>query len=134
MTDHDPVNKPAHYTQYDGIEVIQLTEQMSFNRGNAVKYIARAGFKDADKELEDLNKAAWYLAREIERVGKVAEKSAAALRALSDALIESEGKMAQHQAGENKVRGPRPEDGPDYLADKAAWDSIDKIRDYTHGL
>ena len=65
---HDEVNSPAHYTAYEGIEVIQLTEQMNFNRGNAVKYIARAGLKSYDTEIQDLEKAAWYLQREIERV------------------------------------------------------------------
>lgn len=37
----DPVNHPSHYTAYNGLEIIDLTEQMNFNRGNAVKYIAR---------------------------------------------------------------------------------------------
>jgi len=66
----DNVNHPAHYTAYQGVEVIDLTEQMNFNRGNAVKYIARAGLKDKSKEIEDLQKAAWYLDREIERLKK----------------------------------------------------------------
>jgi Protein of unknwon function (DUF3310) len=67
----DNVNHPSHYTQYRGFEVIVLTEQMNFNRGNAVKYIARAGFKGDDKtEIEDLQKAAWYIMREINRVEK----------------------------------------------------------------
>lgn len=66
----DPVNHPSHYTQYKGVEVIDLTEQMNFNRGNAVKYICRAGFKAPEKELEDLRKARWYLDREIDRVLK----------------------------------------------------------------
>ncbi len=61
----DAVNHPAHYTAYKGIEVIDLTEQMNFNRGNAVKYIARAGLKDPDREVEDLEKARWYIDREI---------------------------------------------------------------------
>jgi len=65
----DMVNHPPHYTFYKGLEVIDLTEQMNFNRGNAVKYIARAGLKGDDKtEIEDLEKAAWYLQREIERI------------------------------------------------------------------
>lgn len=64
----DPVNHPAHYTAYNGIEVIQLTEQMNFNRGNAVKYIARAGIKDPATEIQDLEKAAWYINREIRRL------------------------------------------------------------------
>lgn len=70
MTDHDPINHPRHYTAYNGIEVIDLTEQLNFNRGNAVKYIARAGLKDPATELEDLAKAHWYIERELARVEK----------------------------------------------------------------
>jgi hypothetical protein len=69
----DSVNHPAHYTAYKGVEVIDLTEQMNFNKGNAVKYICRAGLKSPETELEDLNKARWYIDREIDRVLK--EKS-----------------------------------------------------------
>lgn len=65
---NDPVSHPKHYTSYKGIEVIQLTEQMNFNRGNAVKYIARAGLKSTSDEVEDLKKAVWYIQREIERI------------------------------------------------------------------
>lgn len=63
----DVVNHPAHYTSHpSGVECIQVTEHMNFNVGNAVKYLWRAGQKgDA---LEDLRKAAWYVAREIARV------------------------------------------------------------------
>lgn len=64
----DPVNSPSHYTQYPGIEIIDLTQHMNFCRGNAVKYLARAGVKDPSKELEDLNKARWYVEREIKRL------------------------------------------------------------------
>jgi len=66
---HDPVNHPSHYTAYP-VEVIVLTECMNFNRGNAVKYIARAGLKNptAAAEIEDLEKASWYIRREIERL------------------------------------------------------------------
>lgn len=66
-TSPDPVNHPAHYTQYP-VEVIQITEHLNFCRGNAVKYICRAGHKG--DELEDLRKSAWYIAREIERLEK----------------------------------------------------------------
>ena len=65
----DPVSHPAHYT--DGkIEVIDFIEDkgLNFHRGNAVKYIARAGKKDPTKEIEDLKKARWYLDREIDRL------------------------------------------------------------------
>ena len=63
----DPVNHPSHYTAYP-VEVIQLTAWMNFCRGNAVKYIARAGLKDPAKEIEDLKKAAWYINYEIDRL------------------------------------------------------------------
>ena len=65
----DNVNHPAHYT--DGkIEVIDFIEDkgLGFHRGNAVKYIARAGKKDPAKEVEDLQKAVWCLNREIARL------------------------------------------------------------------
>lgn len=65
---NDPVSHPEHYTRFNGIEVIQLTEHLNFCRGNAVKYIARAGAKDPAKEIEDLEKAVWYIQREISRV------------------------------------------------------------------
>jgi hypothetical protein len=70
VVDNDPVNHPSHYTAYKGLEIIDLTEQMNFNRGNAVKYIARAGLKNptAAAEIEDLEKASWYIRREIERL------------------------------------------------------------------
>lgn len=65
----DAVNHPAHYTEgFGGHEVIEITEWLNFNRGNAVKYICRAGVKNPDTEIEDLEKARWYLAREIARV------------------------------------------------------------------
>ena len=60
----DPVNHPKHYTDHpSGIECIQITEHMSFNLGNALKYIWRCDLK-ADA-IEDLKKAKWYLEREI---------------------------------------------------------------------
>jgi hypothetical protein len=64
----DMVNHPPHYSQYKGLKIIDLVEQMNFNRGNAVKYIARAGFKASSDEIEDLKKAAWYINREIDRL------------------------------------------------------------------
>lgn len=67
---NDIVNHPSHYT--DGkIEVIDFIEGkgLNFHRGNAVKYIARAGKKNPEKEIEDLKKARWYIEREIKRLG-----------------------------------------------------------------
>lgn len=66
----DVVNHPQHYADgwSNGAEVIDITENLNFNRGNCVKYVARAGRKNPAAELEDLRKAQWYLAREIKRV------------------------------------------------------------------
>ena len=66
---NDNVNHPSHYT--DGrIEVIDFIEdkKLNYHRGNAVKYICRAGKKDPEKTIEDLQKAEWYLHREIQRL------------------------------------------------------------------
>jgi hypothetical protein len=55
---NDNVNQPKHYTEHpSGIECIQVTEWMSFNLGNAIKYIWRCDLKRDD--IEDLEKAAW---------------------------------------------------------------------------
>lgn len=61
------VNHPPHYLQHpSGVECIQITEHMNFCLGNAIKYIWRAGLK-ADNPIQDLEKAVWYLKREIAR-------------------------------------------------------------------
>lgn len=65
----EAVNHPQHYgggdNPYEAIKVIEAWG-LGFSLGNTVKYISRAGLKDPAKELEDLQKAAWYLNREIE--------------------------------------------------------------------
>ena len=65
----DVVNHPSHYTD-DKIEVIDFIEdkKLGFCLGNAVKYISRAGKKDPTKEVEDLNKARWYIERRIKEI------------------------------------------------------------------
>lgn len=60
------VDHPDHYNVVPGIECIDVVEHMNFNRGNATKYIWRAGHKGS--EVEDLRKAVWYLEREIDRI------------------------------------------------------------------
>lgn len=70
LKNSDSVSHPSHYVDgwSNGAEVIDLTEHLSFCAGNVVKYVCRAGRKDPDKHVEDLEKARWYLDREIERV------------------------------------------------------------------
>lgn len=59
----DVVNHPPHYTQHpSGVECIEITEHMGFCLGNAIKYIWRADLKGG---VEDLQKAKWYIEREI---------------------------------------------------------------------
>ena len=80
----DQVNHPLHYNtnrplliiddteiggvkQYVGIECIDVVRNMPFWKGNAIKYLWRAGLKqevgksDVTKEIEDLEKAKWYI-------------------------------------------------------------------------
>ena len=66
----DTVNHPAHYNEHpSGVECITIVEGFNFNLGNAIKYIWRAGLK-SDNAAEDLQKALWYIRREIERLAK----------------------------------------------------------------
>lgn len=60
----DPVNHPAHY-KAGGIETIDFIEakKLNYNLGNVVKYITRSDLKGNRKQ--DLQKAAWYLQREL---------------------------------------------------------------------
>lgn len=63
----DNVNHPSHYTTHpSGVECIQVTRHMNFNKGNAIKYIWRSGLKN--DEAEDLKKAIFYLEDEIKRL------------------------------------------------------------------
>lgn len=83
----DDVNHPTHYNSHpSGVECITITEHMNFNVGNAIKYLWRAGLKrlkmvgltaagageihnrHIEMHIEDLKKAQWYIAREIQRL------------------------------------------------------------------
>ena len=70
-TSSSAVDHPAHYggasDPYEAIKVIEAWD-LGFNLGNAVKYLCRAGKKGS--RLEDLEKASWYLAREIKNEQK----------------------------------------------------------------
>ena len=69
---------PEHYQSNTNLEAIDVIEafDLNFHRGNIVKYILRAGrktekgYENKEKQLEDLNKAKWYLSRLIEVVEK----------------------------------------------------------------
>ena len=72
----EQVNHPSHYQQ--GIEPIEVIESwdLNFNLGNVIKYTLRAPYKE--NMIQDLEKAKWYLEREIIRLKK--EETKAALR------------------------------------------------------
>ena len=67
----EAVNHPQHYggenNQYEAIKVIEAWD-LCFCLGNTVKYISRAVKKEIDKTVQDLEKAKWYLEREIENL------------------------------------------------------------------
>ena len=79
QVNNDAVNSPSHYKR-GGIETIDFIEakKLNYNRGNAIKYITRAGWKydpskvEADgppnETIQDLEKAVWYLQREIKNL------------------------------------------------------------------
>lgn len=74
---NDPVNSPKHYTSHpSGVECIQITEHYNFCIGNAIKYLWRHGLKESkgmsgnEKSIQDLEKAVWYINREIENLKK----------------------------------------------------------------
>ena len=76
----DNVNHPSHYTSHpSGIECIQVTEHYDFCIGNAIKYLWRSGLKgdagmtSSQKEIEDLEKAIWYIRRKIELIKRTEE-------------------------------------------------------------
>jgi hypothetical protein len=65
--ENDAVNHPAHYTWLPGgLEVIDITKNFGFVRGNALKYLFRADFKG--RTVEDLKKARWYVDYEIKQL------------------------------------------------------------------
>lgn len=66
------INHPKHYNSLPSfcecgkrVECIDVVEHMSFNVGNAIKYLWRADYKGG---IEDLKKAEWYIKREIKRL------------------------------------------------------------------
>lgn len=65
----EQVDHPEHYNSHpSGVECIDVAEHYGFSIGNAIKYLWRAGLKgDA---VEDLQKARWYIDREIKKRSK----------------------------------------------------------------
>ena len=119
----ESVNHPQHYggdTPYEAIKVIEAWN-LGFCLGNAVKYISRAGKKDPAKAIEDLEKALWYLDREIATLK--AKKPPITYRSqMSPAVPIDCDSKGSHAIGEDKtgIRDPHP-----YIA-KAVLDGLNE--------
>ena len=103
---HDSVNHPSHYT--DGkIEVIDFIndKKLNFNRGNVIKYVARAGKKASGsldlgkKEVEDLEKAAFYLEDEIKRLDPNPNRKKVKVKAIKDSLYKYQEEFCRSKMG-----------------------------------
>jgi len=67
LADNDLVNQPPHY-KTGGVETLDFIEakDLNYRLGNVIKYVSRAGKKDGSDPVQDLEKAAFYLKREID--------------------------------------------------------------------
>lgn len=66
LKSHDPINPPHYKSHPSGVECIQIVRHLTFNLGNAMKYIWRAGKKGS--AITDLEKAIWHLQDEVKRL------------------------------------------------------------------
>ena len=68
-TKEDLVNNPSHYnSDPSGVKCIEITRHRNNNIGNVIKYVWRNGLKDGNSNIQDLEKAAWYLNDEVQRL------------------------------------------------------------------
>ncbi len=72
----DMINHPPHYVA-GGIETIDFIEAKGFgyHLASVIKYVSRAGRKSTSTYIQDLEKAAWYLARAIVNAKSAAERT-----------------------------------------------------------
>ena len=75
LQNKEMVNHPQHYGGESNVyEVVKVAEAWGLDKDaylfNVIKYVARAGKKDTDKELQDLKKSLWYLERRIQNLDK----------------------------------------------------------------
>lgn len=71
----EKINHPSHYNR-GNIECIDyiIDQKCDFLTGNVIKYVSRAGYKDTELEIEDLNKAMWYLKKKISLLENTSEQ------------------------------------------------------------
>lgn len=100
--------KPEYYKNEKNIDIIDFCKMynLNFNRGNVLKYIARAGKKE--NEIEDLKKAMEYLKREIEHIMTPKEK-------FLELVSEEKSNTLE------KIRNRRKEKMDEYAIEFAEW-------------
>lgn len=97
IENNDLINHPKHYTTHQSkIECIEITRHLSFNRGNAIKYLWRCGKKDDAQQ--ELQKAIWYLNDEVNYFGEMVKYNEVADTVLSKKLD----KLAQYQTDQER--------------------------------
>lgn len=85
------VDHPNHYNRHpSGIECIDIVRHMSFNIGNAVKYLWRAGLKEDNSVVQDLRKANWYIADEIARIARQMQRDGVNLDEEEETVLTAE--------------------------------------------
>lgn len=125
MSSEEKVNHPKHYggadNPYEAIKVIEAWE-LGFHLGNTVKYISRAGKKDGEAVLDDLDKAAWYLNRMIDNIRGVKLTDRAPARSLWVIVDKKTGQVVPEFEG--------PFDGE--TSAEAAWKAHETIRPWNY--
>jgi len=94
------VNKsPSHYTR-GAIEIWDFIrdQDLNYHRGNAIKYICRAGFKSPSTEVEDIKKAIHYLENELSHI--MSQQSFGASHSIPYELLRDELSREQEYAAE----------------------------------
>lgn len=108
----DPIN-PDHYKHLP-VQAIEVTRHFTFNLGNAIKYIWRAG-KKSKNAVEDLRKAIWYIEDEIARLEtKPAPEVEKNKRAASTSFMVSSTPTATWDEGRGEwvIKDPLAPDNP----------------------
>lgn len=101
VPDHDAVEFPAHYTAHpSGVEQIDVSEWFPANLANAWKYLHRVGLKEPTNV--DLQKAGWYLRRELRR-RRILARQCAAVDVYYPAVLEKTvARYLRHESGRRR--------------------------------
>lgn len=105
QTPNDPI-RPNHYKNCsNGAQVADICDRLDWNRGSAVKYIARAGEKvekgesSTDAEIRDLNKAIWHVERRLSLVRGELEANSDPKDIVRRELLEATDVFERHLSG-----------------------------------